>query len=78
MAEHAVEAHGHGDEEEEHIHLPGPSAWPFMLALFLTVAMFGLVTWDRLDAIVTIVVTAIGAVGMAVSIIAWGIQISEA
>lgn len=78
MAEHAVEAHGHGDEEEEHIHLPGPSVWPFMLALFLTVAMFGLVTWDRLDAIVTIVVTAIGAVGMAVSIISWGIQISEA
>ncbi len=83
---------GHGtptptvtDEEEEHIHLPGPSWWPFALALFLTVAMSGLTILPHYGAaasairwIVALVIFAIGAIGMAWSIISWGLEVSEA
>lgn len=72
--------------EEEHIHLPGPSVWPFALAFFLFVAMLGLLIFPHYGStdvgawqwILTIVVSAIGVVGMGWSIVAWGLQISEA
>ena len=71
---------GHGGEaaEEEHIHMPGPSAWPFTLAVSLTVAMAGLMTWERLSLAVTGIIFLIGAAGMVTSIIRWSIQVSEA
>lgn len=73
------------DEEEEHIHLPGPSWWPFALAFFLTVAMAGLTILPHYGAsasvirwIVALVIFAAGAIGMAWSIISWGLEVSEA
>jgi ribose/xylose/arabinose/galactoside ABC-type transport system permease subunit len=72
-------------EEEEHIHLPGPSWYPFTLAASLTVAMIGLVNAPHFGQsagagqwTISIVITVIGAIGMAWSIIAWGIEVSEA
>ena len=72
--------------EEEHIHLPGPSIWPFALSFFLFVAMLGFLLFPHTGStdvgigrwILTGVVVAIGVVGMGWSIVAWGVQISEA
>ena len=71
--------------EEEHIHLPGPSWWPFALAFFLTVAMAGLTIAPHVGEsagvgrwTATLVVTLIGAIGMVWSIIMWGLEVSEA
>lgn len=85
---------GHGDSgtsvgvethEEEHIHLPGPSIWPFAVAFFLFMAMVGLLFFPHYSTnaslvnwILTIVITGGGAIGMGWSIVAWGVQISEA
>ena len=71
---------GHGGEaaEEEHIHMPGPSGWPFTLAVSLTVAMAGLMTWERLSLAVTGIIFFVGAAGMVTSVIRWSIQVSEA
>ena len=86
-------SHDHGGmttgvetHEEEHIHLPGPSVWPFALAFFLFVVMLGFLLFPHYGStdvgawqwILTIVVSAIGVVGMGWSIVAWGLQISEA
>jgi len=46
---HAVVEH-HG-EEEEHIHLPGPSYWPILLACALALTMIGLLVDISLAAI---------------------------
>ena len=88
-----MESHDHGGvvtgvEElaDEHIHLPGPSIWPFALAFFLFVVMFGFLLFPHTGSadvglgrwILTGVVAAIGAIGMGWSIVAWGVQISEA
>lgn len=88
MAEHGggVGADIDVGHEEEHIHLPGPSIWPFALSFFLFVAMIGLLIFPHYGNssvgigrwIVTIIVTAIGAIGVGWSIVAWGVQISEA
>ena len=86
-----MDGHGSGagvdvaEHEEEHIHLPGPSIWPFGVGFFLFVAMVGLMFFPHYGTsaslgrwIVTIVITAVGAIGMGWSIVAWGVQISEA
>lgn len=73
-------------EGGEHIHLPGPSVWPFALAFFLFLAMIGMLFFPHYrDAnagagqwLAFIIISAIGAIGVAVSIIMWGLQISEA
>ena len=72
--------------EAEHIHLPGPSVWPFALSFFLFVVMLGFLIFPHYGSadvgawqwILTIVVSAIGVIGMGWSIVAWGVQISEA
>ncbi len=38
---HAYTA-AHHDEEEEHIHLPGPSYWPILVAAAMALALVGL------------------------------------
>jgi hypothetical protein len=94
MAEHSIEAaeHGHdgaegieGHVEEEHIHLPGPSPYPFTLSLSLFILMIGLMFFPHwgTDAsagqwLTMLIIAGIGAIGMFWSVIAWGIQISEA
>lgn len=86
-------SHDHGGvttgvetQEAEHIHLPGPSVWPFALSFFLFVVMLGFLIFPHYGSadvgawqwILTIVVSAIGVIGMGWSIVAWGVQISEA
>jgi hypothetical protein len=87
MADHGSISTGvEVEHEEEHIHLPGPSIWPFALSFFLFVAMIGLLIFPHYGSadvgivrwVLTGVITAIGAIGVAWSIIAWGVQISEA
>ena len=70
---------------EEHIHLPGSSVWPFMLALSLFIAMIGFLffphwgtTASTIQLILMLVFLIVGAVGMFLSILFWSLQISEA
>ena len=56
--------------EHEHIHIPPPSYWPFVLAITITVMLVGI-----LAGVVFIV---LGALLTVVSIIAWGVEGSEA
>ena len=85
-SDHGGVVTGEATQEEEHIHLPGPSVWPFALSFFLFVAMLGFLIFPHTGAtdvgitrwVLTGVVTAIGAIGMGWSIVAWGVQISEA
>ncbi len=55
-----VESH----HEEEHIHLPGPSYWPLLLAIGLSIALMGL--------IIDITFFAIGVLISFVAGIGWG------
>lgn len=53
---------GHG----EAIHLPGPSYWPLLLAMFLLIAVGGLLVHP--------VLTAAGALAALGAVIAWGLE----
>lgn len=59
---HEVTAH-HG-EEEEHIHLPGPSYWPILLAASIALTLIGL--------IVSVTLAAIGLLLAFIFGIGWG------
>jgi hypothetical protein len=62
---------GHGEHEEhEHIHIPPPSFWPFLLALFITMTFIGFLT--------TLVISAIGALCCLFCMISWGREQSQA
>jgi hypothetical protein len=85
LSDGSIATHEETGEEEEHIHLPGSSPWPFGVAFFLFVAMVGFLTMPHFGShagivrwIIFVVIVAIGAVGMGWSIVAWGVQISEA
>lgn len=59
----AVEGVPHG------IHMPGPSYWPLVLALSVTIALCGLFFWQT-----TLVFTAFGLVMAFVAGVAWGLE----
>ncbi len=66
-ARHAAhDAHG----EHEHIHIPPPSYWPIVLSVTITVMMMGILAGP--------VFIVLGALTMIGSIIAWGVEGSEA
>ncbi len=44
-------AGGHDDTQDEHIHLPGPSYWPILLAASIALTMGGLIIDGTLAAI---------------------------
>ena len=58
----AVEQHG---EEEEHIHLPGPSYWPILVAAAMALTMVGLM--------IDIGVAAVGLLLAFIFGIGWGL-----
>lgn len=67
-AEH--DAHAHEEHEEhEHIHMPPPSFWPFLLALFVTILFAGFLS--------TLIISAVGALLCLFAIIMWGREGSE-
>lgn len=57
-------------EEHEHIHIPPPSFWPLVLSITITMMLSGFLTGP--------VIGVIGGLLMIGSIIAWGIEGSEA
>jgi hypothetical protein len=59
---HEVAAH-HG-EDEEHIHLPGPSYWPILLAASIALTLIGL--------IISVTLAAIGLLLAFIFGIGWG------
>jgi hypothetical protein len=64
----AATAHG-AVEEHAGPHEPQPSYWPLLLAIWASVALIGLVFLDT-----TLLITAVGLVGVLVSIIGWGVE----
>ncbi|MCL4544075.1 MAG: hypothetical protein M1118_05675 [Chloroflexi bacterium] len=85
MSHEPIVDHGNVEEEEEHIHLPGSSVWPFALAVSLFVVMVGLLFFPHwgttagvVQLVLLLVLSIVGVAGMVVSIISWGLQISEA
>jgi hypothetical protein len=52
--------------EVDAIHLPGPSFWPLVVALGVTVAMAGL--------LIHVAMAALGVALVLVAIIAWGLE----
>lgn len=58
------------DEEEEHIHLPGPSYWPILLAAAMAFTMVGLMV-DISLAAVGLLLSFLFGVGWAMN---WGLE----
>jgi hypothetical protein len=56
----------HHDEEEEHIHLPGPSYWPILLAAAMALTLVGL--------LISASVAAIGLLLAFIFGIGWGLN----
>ncbi|HLZ62906.1 MAG TPA: hypothetical protein VKR06_38650 [Ktedonosporobacter sp.] len=65
-AGHVVES---GEEEEPHIHMPGPSLWPFILSAAVVVTVTGLLFVPE-----TPWLTVIGAPFVLVGILGWALQ----
>ena len=57
----------HGEDHEPHIHMPSPSYWPLVSALFLPVISYGMIykTWA---------VAILGGVGIFGSLYAWALE----
>ncbi|HEU5368055.1 MAG TPA: cytochrome c oxidase subunit 4 [Ktedonobacterales bacterium] len=60
----------HQSEEEEHIHLPGPSYWPILLAAAMALTMIGLMI-DISLAAVGLLLAFIFGIGWAMN---WGLE----
>jgi BON domain len=56
-------------DEEHHIHMPNPSLWPLILGLAVIITMAGLLAINT-----TPVITIIGAIGVLVGILGWGLE----
>jgi osmotically-inducible protein OsmY len=65
--EEAVEEHAL--EEGSHLHLPGPSYWPFVISVAILITFVGLLIIDS-----TPVLLIIGVVLVLISIIGWGLE----
>jgi hypothetical protein len=64
--------HGSAEElaaEEHHIHLPGPSIWPFILSVAILVTIVGLLSIPDAPYLAII-----GAVFVLISILGWGLE----
>lgn len=67
---HGADAPGeHGHEAHEHIHMPPPSFWPFLLALFITILFAGFLS--------NLIISAVGAALILFAMIQWGREGSE-
>ena len=60
----------HHDEEEEHIHLPGPSYWPILLASAIALTLVGLLI-DVSVALVGLLLAFIFGIGWGMG---WGLE----
>jgi hypothetical protein len=58
-----------------HLHLPGPSYWPLVLAFFALVALGGFILMNNvLPPVAALVIVAIGLVGVYISMVGWGLE----
>lgn len=61
----SLETYQDAEEAEHHIHMPGPSAWPFLLSAFILVAVVGLLfipdaPWLTLVAVIFVFIGILG------------------
>jgi osmotically-inducible protein OsmY len=59
----------HAQGESSHIHLPGPSYWPVLIAVALLITIVGFLVINSTPALVII-----GAVLVLISIVGWGLE----